>query len=66
MTLVSRAARVTTGVRRGGDGWRVVTVACPCAVVSKAVPPWAMVADVIEEARAQHRQETPRCPHLPR
>ncbi len=58
--------RVRETVRDRADGWREVTVRCPCARVGRLVALWEDVADVLAELRERHRAEAPACPHRPR
>jgi hypothetical protein len=59
---------VVTSVTDIGDGWHVIDVRCPCRTTTARRPPDsdALLADVIEEARALHAQAAPGCPHRER
>lgn len=66
MTGAFSRFRAITTIRDGGERWRVVEVRCPCATTAVPVPPGAVVADLIADARRRHAQESPDCPHRAR
>jgi hypothetical protein len=65
-TLVARAAWIVTRVSSDpdGPGWHRVLISCPCATITRAVPPELALADALELARAEHRLRAgAACPH---